>query len=146
MTMQSGRGQTPQTSQSGARIVGASHKLPDGPGPSVMAADTLDAEDVVNTAGESLGKVKHIMLDVQRGTVAYAVLSFGGFLGMGDKLFAIPWHALQLDVENKRFILNIDKEALKKAPGFDKDHWPSMADMHWAEQVHTYYTVDPYWH
>lgn len=143
MTMQTGRGPAPQ---SGARIVGAATKLPDGPGPSVMAADTLDAEDVVNPAGESLGKVKHIMLDVQRGTVAYAVLSFGGFLGMGDKLFAIPWHALQLDVENKRFILNIDKDVLKKAPGFDKDHWPSMGDLHWAEQVHTYYTVDPYWH
>ncbi|VVE34595.1 photosystem reaction center subunit H [Pandoraea horticolens] len=142
MTMQTGRD---PTAQPGARIVGAPRKLHDGPGPSVMAADTLDAEDVVNPAGENLGKIKHIMLDVQHGTIAYAVLSFGGFLGMGDKLFAIPWHALQLDVGNKRFILGIDKEALRKAPGFDKDCWPSMADLHWAEQVHAYYTVDPYW-
>lgn len=144
MTMQTQRGQAPH--QGGARIVGNTGKLPDGPGPAVMAADTLDAEDVVNPAGESLGKVKHIMLDVQRGTIAYAVLSFGGFLGMGDKLFAIPWSALQLDVQHKQFVLDVDKEMLKKAPGFDKDHWPTMADLQWAEQVHTYYTVDPYWH
>ena len=110
-----------------------------------MAADSLDDEKVVNKMGEDLGKVRHIMLDVRRGRIAYAVLSFGGFLGMGDKMFAIPWTALQLDVDNKCFILDIDKKVLKQATGFDQDHWPAMADSHWAEQIHSYYTVSPYW-
>src|SRR6267378_3801685 len=99
-----------------------------GPGPKIMAADTLEGDDIVNTAGEKLGELEHIMIDVPSGRVAYAVLSFGGFLGMGDKLFAIPWEALTLDTDNKCFILDASKEQLKKAPGFDKDHWPSMAD------------------
>ena len=76
---------------------------------------------------------------------AYAVLSFGGFLGMGDKLFAIPWRALQIDPPNHRFILDVDKETLESAPGFDKDHWPSMADEQWAREIHTYYKANPYW-
>ncbi len=68
------------------------------------------------------------MIDMQSGRISYAVLSFGGFLGMGDRLFAVPWQALKLDTENKRFTLNVSKEQLKNAPGFDKDHWPTMAD------------------
>jgi hypothetical protein len=69
------------------------------------------------------------------------VLSFGGFLGMGDRLFAVPWQALKLDTANKRFTLNASKEQLKNAPGFDKDHWPSMADTTWASDVHNFYGV-----
>ena len=110
-----------------------------------MAADTLEGDKVVNASGESLGEIKDIMIDVPSGRVAYAVLSFGGMLGMGNKLFAIPWQALQLDPENHRFILDVDQEQLKAAPGFDKDHWPSMADQHWASEIHSYYGSRPYW-
>lgn len=116
-----------------------------GPGPKVMAADTLEGDDVVNTTDDKLGKLEHIMIDVPTGRVAYGVLSFGGFLGMGEKLFAIPWQALRVDPVNDRFILDVDKEKLKNAPGFDKDHWPSMADEQWAREVHTYYHARPYW-
>ena len=105
----------------------------------LINADTLTGEKVVNEAGDHIGEIKHVMLDVKAGTIAYAVLSFGGFLGVGDKLFAVPWHALALDVANKWFVLNVDKDRLKSAPGFDKDHWPSMADPSWAEEVHGYY-------
>jgi hypothetical protein len=73
------------------------------------------------------------------GKVAYAVLSFGGLLGMGDKLFAVPWAALSLDTAKKRFTVNVLKDALKYAPGFDKDHWPSMSDQAWASGVHKFY-------
>jgi sporulation protein YlmC with PRC-barrel domain len=127
----------------GARIVGGERGA--GPGPYVMAADTLQGDDVVNAQGEDLGVIKSIMIDVPSGRVAYAVLSSGGFLGIGDKLFAIPWNALTLDADNKCFVLNIDKERLKNAPGFDKDHWPSMADQRWATEVHSYYQTRPYW-
>jgi len=130
------------------RIVGgaaSAARNPDGPGPQVMAADTLAGDDVVNAMGEDLGEVKDIMLDVESGRIAYAVLSFGGFLGVGDKLFAIPWNALKLDPENKRFVLDVDKERLKSAPGFDKDRWPSMADQRWATDIHSFYGSRPYW-
>jgi len=128
----------------GAQII-HSDSVSDGPGPEVMDADTLIGDNVVNAAGEDLGEIKAIMLDVTSGRIAYAVLSFGGFLGMGNKLFAIPWSALTLDTREKRFILNTAKERLENAPGFDKDHWPAMADANWARQLHEYYDVRPYW-
>jgi sporulation protein YlmC with PRC-barrel domain len=130
-----------------ARILGGTQSYWDneGPGPRIMAADTLEGDDVVNAQGEDLGEIKEIMIDVPSGRVAYAVLSFGGMLGLGDKLFAIPWHALQLDPENHCFVLDVDKERLKNAPGFDKDHWPSMADQRWATDIHSYYDARPYW-
>ena len=128
----------------GARIVGGEGDT-SGPGPEVMAADTLEGDKVLNRRGEDLGTIEDIMIDVQRGRVAYAVMSCGGFLGMGDKLFAIPWNALTLDANRHCFVLDADKERFEKAPGFDKDHWPSMADNSWANQVHDFYGVRPYW-
>ena len=116
-----------------------------GPGPEVMDAATLIDDKVVNAQGESLGDIEAIMLDVRSGRIAYAVLSFGGFLGMGSKLFAIPWSALTLDAREKRFVLNVSKEKLENAEGFDKDRWPSMADTVWATRLHAYYDVVPYW-
>lgn len=113
-----------------------------GPGPALMGADTLIGDGVVNAAEEDLGDIKEIMLDMQTGQVAYAVLAFGGFLGMGEKLFAVPWQALHLDTVNKRFVLNVDKDRLKSAPGFDKDAWPDMSDMSWASGIHSFYGTD----
>ena len=113
-----------------------------GPGPALMGADTLMGNDVYNNDGEDLGDIKEFMIDMASGKLAYAVLSFGGMLGLGDKLFAVPWSALQLDTENKRFTLNVPKESLKDAPGFDKDHWPSMADQTWAKDVHNFYGTE----
>jgi sporulation protein YlmC with PRC-barrel domain len=115
-----------------------------GPGPRLMGADTLIGEDVYNHKDEDLGDIREIMLDMNNGTVAYAVLSFGGLMGMGDKLFAVPWNALTLDTENKRFILKVDKERLGSAPGFNKDDWPDMADPTWQNSVHSYYGTKSY--
>ena len=116
-----------------------------GPGPEVMDAATLQGDSVVSADGSALGKIEAIMLDVNSGRIAYAVLTFGGVFGMGTKLFAIPWSALTLDAAQKRFVLNASKEQLQDAPGFDKDHWPAMADQGWAAAVHTFYHVKPYW-
>ncbi|MCB8747480.1 PRC-barrel domain-containing protein [Rhodoferax sp. U2-2l] len=110
-----------------------------GPGPRLMGADTLMGNDVFNDQGEDLGDIKEIMLDVRAGRISYAVLSYGGVLGIGDKLFAVPWEALTLDTENKRFTLDVAKERLENAPGFDKDNWPNMSDQTWAKDVHDYY-------
>jgi hypothetical protein len=108
-----------------------------------MGASTLIGEEVYGNNDEYLGDVKEIMLDMRNGKVGYAVLSFGGFLGLGEKLFAVPWNALKLDTVNKRFTLNADKDRLKDAPGFDKDDWPDMADQSWSSQVHSYYGTTP---
>lgn len=115
-----------------------------GPGPELMGASTLIGNDVYNHKGEELGDIKEIMLDTGNGKVGYAVLSFGGFLGMGEKLFAVPWNALTLDTKNKRFVLSVEKDRLKDAPGFHKDRWPDMADQSWVREIHAYYGTKRY--
>ena len=110
-----------------------------GPGPALMGADTLLGNDVYNKDGQDLGDIKEFMIDMASGKVAYAVLSFGGLMGLGDKLFAVPWAAMTLDTVNKRFTLNVPKAKLSDAPGFNKDRWPSMADGTWASGVHKFY-------
>jgi sporulation protein YlmC with PRC-barrel domain len=112
-----------------------------GPRPALMGAETLIGNGVHNTTDEKLGTIKELMIEMATGKISYAVLAYGGFLGMGDRLFAVPWQALQLDTQNKRFTLNASKDKLKNAPGFDKDHWPSMADTSWANDVCTFYGV-----
>ena len=114
-----------------------------GPGPELMSSTSLVGNDVCNDKGEKLGDIKDIMLDMADAKVGYAVLSFSTFLGMGEKLFAVPWNALTLDTEHKRFVLNVDKERLKAAPGFAKDRWPDMADQTWATEIRTYYETHP---
>lgn len=111
----------------------------------VLSAGTLTGDRVRNPAGEDLGKIEEIMIDVQTGRVAYAVLSFGGFLGIGDKLFAVPWQALTLNEADHEFVMNVDKATLENAPGFDKDNWPDMADPNWGSQVYSHYGYKPYW-
>ncbi len=114
-----------------------------GPGPRLMGAETLVGNDVYNRQEEDLGDIKEIMLDVLAGRVSYAVLSYGGVFGMGEKLFAVPWEALTLDTVNKRFTLDVSKDRLASAPGFDKESWPNMSDQTWAKGIHTYYGTTP---
>ncbi|HTD06121.1 PRC-barrel domain-containing protein [Undibacterium sp.] len=110
-----------------------------GPGPGLMGADTLIGDHVHNLQDEHLGDLKEIMLDMQTGRVAYAVLSSGGIFTLGEKLYAVPWSALKLDTVNKRIVLDVSKNRFQHAPGFDSDNWPNMADQSWAGSVHTYY-------
>ena len=111
-----------------------------------LSASTLIGDRVVNRQGEDLGKIEDLMIDPEQGRVGYAVLSFGGFLGMGDKLFAVPMQALKLSREDKWFVLDVDKERLKNAPGFDKDRWPDITDRGFGSTVYSYYNTQPYWH
>lgn len=115
--------------------------------PKVLSASSLMTDKVVDPVGETLGDIKELMIDLQDGRIAYAVLSFGGILGLGDKLFAIPWEALTLDTDRKVFVLNVDKETLEQAPGFDKDNWPdnAMYEAGWLNDVYDYYGYSPYW-
>ena len=100
--------------------------------PKVLTASILKGDKVTNTKGEDLGTVEEIMLDLERGRVAYVVLSFGRVNWMpNDKLFAVPWDALSISFHDKKFILNVSKETLKSAPGFNRNKWPEVADFSW---------------
>jgi sporulation protein YlmC with PRC-barrel domain len=111
----------------------------------VLSASTITGDKVRNRAGEDLGTIEEIMLDVTSGEVAYAVISFGGFLGLGDKLFAVPWSSLESNAEAHEFLLDVDKHTLENAPGFDKDNWPDFADSTFGSQVHEHYSQPVYW-
>lgn len=104
-----------------------------------LSASSIIGTTVKNEKDEKLGKIEELMIDLDTGAVSYAVLSFGGFLGMGDKLFAVPLQVMRVDTANKEFKLHESKERLKDAPGFNKDHWPDTADAKWRESVHRYY-------
>jgi PRC-barrel domain len=106
----------------------------------VLSASTLAKDSVRNRLNEDVGSIKEIMIDVPSGRVAYAVLSVGGFLGMGDRLFAIPWESLVLDEDRKCFILDVNKSRLENAPGFDKSNWPDMTETSWGDGVRKYWT------
>lgn len=123
----------------------ATYETHQGPGPQVLSASTITGDEVRNPEGDDLGKIEEVMLDMGSGRISYAVLSFGGVMGLGDKLFAIPWSALELDPDNRCFVLDVEKEKLENAPGFAKDNWPSFADNTWATQIHSYYGSRPYW-
>jgi sporulation protein YlmC with PRC-barrel domain len=102
-------------------------------------ASRVIGTDVQNGAGERLGEIRDIVIDPRSGAVSYAVVAFGGFLGVGDKLFAVPWKAIGMNTAGDHFVLDADEERLREAPGFDKDRWPDMADPRWNENVHRYY-------
>jgi sporulation protein YlmC with PRC-barrel domain len=112
----------------------------------VVPASKIIGETVINYQGENVGKIQELVIDARKNRVAYAVLSFGGFLGMGNKLFAMPWEAFEFSVTENKLILNVDKEKLKTAPGFEKeDKWPDFSDMLWGESIYNYYNYVPPW-
>lgn len=109
-------------------------------------ASQMIGTEVDNPQGENLGKIEEIVIDPADNRVAYAVLSFGGFLGLGEKYFAIPWNALQHKGEDgETMVLDVDKERLENAPGFNKNDWPDMANRSWGKEIHAYYGLQPYW-
>lgn len=114
--------------------------------PKVLSTGTMKGNGVVNSQGKDLGEIVEFMIDLNTGKIAYAVLSFGGgILNLGDKLFAVPWEALKLKSGEHKFVLNVDKETLKNAEGFDKDDWPDMTSTDWGQKLFDYYGYEPYW-
>ncbi len=112
--------------------------------PDFLSAESLMDDKVINADGEDLGKFDDLMIDLAEGKIAYAALSFGGTLGMGNKLFAIPWKALTLRVHEHAFVLDIPKEVLRNAEGFDKDNWPATSRES-LSTMYSYYGYQPYW-
>lgn len=103
----------------------------------ILTATSIIGDKVKNSKGEEIGEIKDIMINLDYGKIEYVVVKFGGFIGIGEKLFAIPFYALEVDSKDEKFILNVDKEFMEKAPGFDKDHWP--------ETNNHYETTNSHW-
>jgi sporulation protein YlmC with PRC-barrel domain len=112
----------------------------------IVTASKIIGERVVNRQDEDLGKIHELVIDAKEGHLAYAVLASGGFLGIGNRLFAMPWNAFEFASTEHKLILDVDKEKLKAAPGFEKDSkWPDFADKSWGAGIHEYYGFSPYW-
>ena len=112
---------------------------------SPIKASSVIGTDVVNPKGENLGEIKEVVIDPVTGRVAYSVVGFGGFMGLGEKLFAIPFSAFEFDPAKNEYVLDVSQAALKAAPGFDSDKWPAFADEKWNRAIYKYYERTPYW-
>ena len=107
----------------------------------VLKASELIGMKVEGTDGKNLGKIRDLVIDPDDGDIDYAVLDFGGFLGIGDKYFAVPWDALNKTENGKKIALDTTKRDLKKAPGFDKNHWPDLSDQKQIIVIYEFYQV-----
>ena len=116
-----------------------------------LTASTIIGDKVYNRLDEKLGDVKDIMLNINDGSIEYFIIEFGGFLGIGEKFFAVPFQALTIDTERHAFILDQSREVLEKAPGFDKDHWPETnshifkdTSIYWGDFMGSNVGAEPY--
>jgi len=100
-------------------------------------------KDIYNHEGKKVGDIKDVVLDGGTNRVSYVVISYGGVMGIGDKLFAVPWRALETrSVEPDKMFLNVSEDTMKNAPGFDEKHWPDMANKTFRDQIDTYYSTN----
>lgn len=111
-----------------------------------LTPNLVKSHEVINVTVKdmqerNLGKIEELVLNKQSGQVCYVVLSFGGILGLGDKFFALPWRLFNYDTDNECFVINIPKEKLEQAPGFDKNNWPDMSEMSWSRNIDQYYDM-----
>jgi sporulation protein YlmC with PRC-barrel domain len=105
----------------------------------ILTATSIIGDEIVNLSGAHLGKIKDIMINLHEASIMYVVVEYGGFLGMGEKLFAVPFQAIVLDQVNQQFTLDIDKELFEKAPGFDKHHWPATNSHEYFQGVGSFW-------
>lgn len=111
----------------------------------LLGMTSFCGDSVYDVGGKFLGEIEELVLDIHSGRVAFALMAVGGFLGMGRKMFAIPWSTVTVDRAYQRCVINIDLERLVDAPSLDGDLLPRMADPVWATQVHAYFGCKPYW-
>jgi len=109
-----------------------------------IAADRVEGTEVYNTAGEHLGEVEDVIIDKVSGKVAYAVMSFGGFLGIGEKYHPVPWSMLTYDTNKGGFVVPLDKRQLENAPAYGANEM-KFSDRNWNKNVYDYYKAPPYW-
>jgi hypothetical protein len=109
----------------------------------LIAGKKVSGTTVYDTAGEKLGTVEDVMIDKLTGRIAYAIMSFGGFLGIGDKHHPLPWSTLKYDPGMGGYVVNIDKRTLEGGPVF-KDDEMAWQDQNWVQSIHKYYGTEPY--
>ncbi len=109
----------------------------------ILSASTIKGTNVKNFKKENIGEIQDLMVNLSTGKVEYAVLSFGGFLGIGDKYFAVPIQVLKFSDKDREITLDVDKERLKNAPGFDKDNWPLEASPEFLQSMYDHYGYSP---
>lgn len=106
----------------------------------IVKSEDIIGKKVLSNNDEKIGKIEEIVLDKSSGQVRYVVLSCGGFLGLGENLYAIPWKSISYDPEEEGFKLMIDSEKLKSAPNFEKSNWPNFADPSFEQRINSYYS------
>ena len=111
----------------------------------VRLGSHLLGSTVKNPQGKDLGSIKDLVISPEDNRVIYAVLSFGGVLGLGEKAVAMPLSVLKPAAEAKTFVVEMDPERLRTAPEFNQDNWPQMTDPQWITSVYTFYGLQPYW-
>jgi hypothetical protein len=111
----------------------------------LISASKVNGSAVYNTAGESIGKIYDLMIDKVGGKVAYAVMSFGGFLGMGDSYHPLPWSLLRYDPGIGGYVVNISKEKLQGGPNYAAGSDPAWGDRAYDQKVYGYYGSPPFW-
>lgn len=109
----------------------------------ILSASKINGTNVKNLADQNIGEIQDLMINLETGNVEYAVLSFGGFLGIGDKYFAVPVEALEFSTSDREITLDVDKETLKNAPGFDKNNWPQEASVEFVQSMYDHYGYEP---
>ncbi|WP_417387700.1 PRC-barrel domain-containing protein [Gimesia sp.] len=107
----------------------------------------LNGMNIQNSQGKSVGEIKDIVINVSHGNVQYAAVTYGGFLGVGNKMFAVPFKAFELkqnpeDPEEQILVLNVTQQQLEGAQGFDEDNWPDFADPDFSKELHKRYRID----
>ena len=112
---------------------------------SLISSDKVEGTAVYDRGGEKLGSIHSVMIDKISGKVAYAVMSFGGFLGMGDSYHPLPWHVLTYDTGQGGYVVDLDRSRLEGAPTYATSETPNWSDRRWGQQVHDYYGTRPYW-
>jgi sporulation protein YlmC with PRC-barrel domain len=121
-------------------------KLDDVTSGSNIRASQLIGIDIQNQEGKSIGSVNDIVIDAESGKIRYAAVSYGGFLGLGDRLFAVPWGAFHCKAGDEKgqynLVLNATEQQLKTASGFDQDNWPNFADRSFTSQLDKHYGVE----
>ncbi len=121
----------------------ASVKDPNDTAGRLIAADQVQGTSIYNPAGESLGKVEDIMIDKLTGKIAYAIAGFGGFLGIGNRHYPLPWEKLKYDTNLGGFVVDLDRQTLEGAPSYSDTEMAGWEDPAWGQRVYDYYGAEP---
>ena len=111
----------------------------------LISSARVEGTPVYNQDGEKVGHVKEVMLNKKTGQVAYAVMSFGGFLGIGERYHPLPWDVLDYDPAKHGYVVTLDKKALENAPSFGPEESERLLDRGYLSGMYDYYGSAPYW-